>query len=378
MSINRSPLPCKLAFIHLPPSHHSLFFQPTRSSSLVPTAAAGSRAPLHGRPDSSMAKLPWSRRLLQPWRPSPSPSSSSMQRPSLFSIALAANLSFPLPPQNSTLRHLPAMEPSVPSLGRPRPSPCPWSAWSSPYGQRPCVRSSLAPRNSKRELFTPMVQCLAVESPSPPCSLNRANGGSAPAPGVLVPSTTHHRFWVILDEQPPCSELLPCLAVGRRWYYLAPSSRSELHCRPAQPNYSQLPRIETRFARCSTSCLASRRPRRRRPFASCSGCRRSCYFVAPIGSLSSPSVACAPPCHAYGARCAPLTSLRSPVRDDAFVSMPRVKQPRLRFDLVSRCVISLLHRIYIYIYIYIYICVCVCVCGCDSSFVRRRDSSWMY
>jgi hypothetical protein len=205
MSINRSPLPCKLAFIHLPPSRHSLFFfQPTRSSSLVPMAAAGSRAPLHGRPDSSMAKLPWSRRLLQPWRPSPSPSSSSMQHPSLFSIALAANLPFPLPPQNSMLRHLPAMESSVPSLGRPRPSPCPWCAWSSPYGQRPCVCSSLAPRNSSRELLTPMLQCLAVESPSPR-SLNRANCGSAPAPGVLVPSTADHRFWVILDEQPPAA-----------------------------------------------------------------------------------------------------------------------------------------------------------------------------
>ena len=55
-----------------------------------------------------------------------------------------------------------------------------------------------------------------------------------------------------------CSELLPCLAVGRCCYYLAPSSCSELHCRPVQPNYSQLPRVATRSARCSTSCLASR------------------------------------------------------------------------------------------------------------------------
>jgi hypothetical protein len=151
-----------------------------------------------------------------------------------------------------------------------------------------------------------------------------------------------------LGRAAPCSELLPCLAVGRCCYYLAPSSCSELHCRPVQPNYSQLPRVATRSARCSTSCLASRWPRRRSPFASCSGCRRSCCFVAPIGSRSSPSVACAPPCHAYGALRAPLTSLRSPVCDDTFVSMPRVQQPRLRFDVVSRCVILLLDRIYIY------------------------------
>jgi hypothetical protein len=61
-----------------------------------------------------------------------------------------------------------------------------------------------------------------------------------------------------LGRAAPCSELLPCLAVGRCCYYLAPSSCSELHCRPVQPNYSQLPRVATRSARCSTSCLASR------------------------------------------------------------------------------------------------------------------------
>jgi hypothetical protein len=40
------------------------------------------------------------------------------------------------------------------------------------------------------------------------------------------------------------SELLPCVAVGRPCYYLAPSSRSELHRRPAQ-----------QAARCSSTAL---------------------------------------------------------------------------------------------------------------------------
>ena len=57
----------------------------------------------------------------------------------------------------------------------------------------------------------------------------------------------------------------------------------------------------------------------------------------------------------------PPASFRSPVRDDAFVFTPRVQQPRLRFDVVSRCVILLLDWIYID------------MCGCDSSFVHRRD-----
>ena len=46
------------------------------------------------------------------------------------------------------------------------------------------------------------------------------------------------RFPLLLARQPwraaPGSELLPCLAVGRPCHYLAPSSRSELHRRPAQ------------------------------------------------------------------------------------------------------------------------------------------------
>jgi hypothetical protein len=61
-----------------------------------------------------------------------------------------------------------------------------------------------------------MLQCLAVESPSLPCFLNRANGGSAPVLGVLVPSTAHHRFWVIL------AELAPPWHVHQCWQGVAP------------------------------------------------------------------------------------------------------------------------------------------------------------
>jgi hypothetical protein len=54
------------------------------------------------------------------------------------------------------------------------------------------------------------------------------------------------RFPLLLARQPwraaPGSELLPCFAVGRPCHYLAPSSRSELHRRPAQ-----------QAARCSSS-----------------------------------------------------------------------------------------------------------------------------
>jgi hypothetical protein len=50
-------------------------------------------------------------------------------------------------------------------------------------------------------------------------------------------------------------------------------------------------------------------------------------------------------------RATSFTSFRSPVRDDAFVFTPHVQQPRLRFDMVSRCVILLLDRIYIYMWL---------------------------
>jgi hypothetical protein len=61
--------------------------------------------------------------------------------------------------------------------------------------------------------------------------------------------------------------------------------------------------------------------------------------ATPTDSHNSPSVACAPPCHAHGVRHTPPTPLRSPVLDDSFFFMPYEQQPRPRFDMVSRYVI---------------------------------------
>jgi hypothetical protein len=74
------------------------------------------------------------------------------------------------------------------------------------------------------------------------------------------------RFPLLLARQPwraaPGSELLPCLAVGRPCHYLAPSSRSELHRRPAQQaarcnSSHEIPSMSPASTRSAQRCLST-------------------------------------------------------------------------------------------------------------------------
>jgi hypothetical protein len=203
MSINRSHLPCKLAFIHLPPSRHSLFFfQPARSSSLVPTAAAGSRAPLHGRPASSMAKLPWSRRLLQPWHPSPSPSSSSSMQQLLPFFSMA---------QGTFLVRARAVS-SPASMAR---CPCPPShgALIPPCAVPLFFYLLPAPRNSSSEQRT---SCCPRRAANGELSSTSPHGCELPSPAARLP----------LPWKPAAS----CPPPNRCPFFLPPPAAScELH-----------------------------------------------------------------------------------------------------------------------------------------------------
>ncbi|ONM02018.1 hypothetical protein ZEAMMB73_Zm00001d031032 [Zea mays] len=70
-----------------------------------------------------------------------------------------------------------------------------------------------------------------------PAKLEKPNSPNGRAPSLLLLASGCSRGPSSPARRAPrnsSSELLPCIAVGRRCYYLAPSSRSELHCRPAQ------------------------------------------------------------------------------------------------------------------------------------------------
>jgi hypothetical protein len=379
------PLSCTCQFF-TPTSHFSLaatFFFPVPSS---PRRIAGSKASSHGALPSSPS--PQRARAEPPWRHPPSCSSCTPHLPAAQPCELP---SLPWPVLVAAV----AMSAVLSSLCSTRPQPWhdapapPWARpihaplLSSPWRDASARPSSLLcagcsthgaqkiPAGSP--LLPPLLLPLASRSfPllsraqtsfSRPCS---PLAGPAPSSGRRA----HRRPWPSslfpyskgahpTSQRPSPPQLL---VVGARggllWRCLPVPWRPTLHSSPSTPlcadprRYSgqqqpyAAPLLQSSLALSSTlqhhhcPCLSAVQIpatslAEHCPIAACS-------FASRVGCSTNRSSKPHPP-----------ASLRSPMRDDAFIFAPHVQQPWPRFDMVSRCVILLLDQIYIYIYMWL-------------------------
>jgi hypothetical protein len=138
----------------------------------------------------------------------------------------------PSAPADHLQQHTPSFPPirfSVGSSSFPSAPSLPWLSSSSARPLPWCLHLPACPL----PFFLPWSGYYAKQRQQLPWTAPRNSSRARPI--FFLPG---RRFPLLLAWQPwraaPDSELLPCFAVGRPCHYLAPSSRSELHRRPAQ------------------------------------------------------------------------------------------------------------------------------------------------
>jgi hypothetical protein len=221
----------------------------------------------------------------------------------------------------------------------------PWPPAASPWPTHRKLAALRAPfRLGSRDIHgvDELPPCSQMGSP---LSYTFSSKKPAPFPAPLFPAkqqpqrARRHPWPSPIPPWPPSSlsraprnssnELLPCIVVGRRCYYLAPSSRNELHRRPAQ-----------QAARCSSTVL---RLESSSSFATLLPMTSSPRPLYPPPKQQAPSSPRFPLCRLHATcsmYCAATLSLLAARQHAAPLFSPLAQQPRRLCTLLARCFVE--------------------------------------